>query len=228
MAARGLFITGTDTGVGKTFVAAAIADICHRQGYRVGVYKPIASGCDPAQPEAQDPYRLWEAAGRPLNLAAVCPQTFRAPLAPHLAANAEQRQVDEDLLIHGLEAWHDFDLVIVEGAGGLMSPVSNELYVVDLAAMFGLPLVVVAPNRLGVINHTLQTLVVASTYRDGLPIAGILLNDIDQDAVAASEVAELNVTELRARCVPPLLARIPHQDPSVLADIDWYSLAGVA
>ncbi|MCA9149529.1 MAG: dethiobiotin synthase [Planctomycetales bacterium] len=220
MSARGLFIIGTDTEVGKTYVAAQIVRACRAQGHRVGVYKPVASGCDPNSPTAHDPYVLWEAAGKPLDLHTVCPQTFAAPLAPHLAAAAEGKCVDEELLINGVVAWRDYELVIVEGAGGIMSPVSNELYAVDLAAAFGLPLVLVAANRLGVINHTLQSLVVASTYREGLPIAGIVLNDVTPDSSS-----ELNEAELKARCVPPLLARVPHGDTKALAAIDWQALA---
>src|SRR5690349_13174914 len=88
---RGIFIVGTDTDVGKTFVGATIARQLHQEGVRVGVYKPAASGCRRVgkQLVSDDAVALWEAAGRPLSLAKVCPQRFLAPLAPHLAAQAE-------------------------------------------------------------------------------------------------------------------------------------------
>ena len=101
----GLFITGTDTGVGKTYLTALIARQIDSQGLRVGVYKPAGSGCD--EGNATDSQYLWRAAGCPLRLEDVCPQEFSAPLAPHLAARAEQREVDVTLLRTGLEPWKD-------------------------------------------------------------------------------------------------------------------------
>jgi dethiobiotin synthetase len=167
----GLFITGTDTGVGKTYVATRIAAALVQRGYRVGVYKPAASGCvrRGRQLLSEDAAALWEAAGKPGRLAAVCPQRFAAPLAPHLAARAVGRQIDRDLLRRGLDYWRRrSDVVLVEGAGGLMSPLSEADYVADLAAEFGLPLVVVVANQLGAINQTLQTLITAAAFRHGL------------------------------------------------------------
>ena len=111
---RGLFITGTDTGVGKTHVAAMIARSLCAAGRRVGVYKPAASGCrrpadgDPADGEgliSDDAVALWNAAGRPGELRQVCPQCFEAPLAPHLAAAREGKCVDPDLLRSGIDYW---------------------------------------------------------------------------------------------------------------------------
>src|SRR5580704_15299879 len=96
---KGLFITGTDTEVGKTYVAALVAQSLVAAGCRVGVYKPAASGCRREDGEliSDDALALWEAAGRPGELSAVCPQCFAAPLAPHLAAEAENRAIDERL-----------------------------------------------------------------------------------------------------------------------------------
>ena len=157
----GLFFTGTDTGVGKTYVAALVARALAAAGRRVGVYKPVASGCrrEGGQLVSDDAVSLWEAAGRPGELERVCPQRFAAPPRPTWRPRAEGGQVDADLLRRGLEYWRErSEIVIVEGAGGLMSPVSDEDYVADLAQEFGYPLLVVARNALGVINQTLQTL----------------------------------------------------------------------
>src|SRR6478672_12727722 len=176
---NGFFITGTGTGVGKTYVGALIARTLSDAGRRVGVYKPVASGCEMRGGElvSPDAVALWEAAGRPATLQQVCPQRFAAPLAPHLAARAEGRQVDSKLLRRGIEFWRTTsDVVIVEGAGGLMSPISDEDYNADLVAAFGFPLLVVAANVLGTINATLQTLITARTFRDGLHVAGVVLN----------------------------------------------------
>ena len=176
---RGLFITGTDTGVGKTYVASGIARRLRAAGRRVGVYKPAASGCARRDERLwiEDAARLWEAAGRPHSIETVCPQAFAAPLAPHLAARAEGRELDEALLVTGLEPWADSEIVLIEGAGGLMSPMGEQIYVADLALELGYPLVVVAPNQIGVINQTLQTLITAATFREGLTVAGVVLND---------------------------------------------------
>src|SRR5436190_15610637 len=94
---RGLFITGTDTGVGKTWVAAAIVRALVQRGLKVGVYKPAASGCERVGKKlvSEDAVLLWEAAGQPGSLSRVCPQLFAASLAPHLAAEAEGKRFDE-------------------------------------------------------------------------------------------------------------------------------------
>lgn len=225
---RGLFITGTDTGVGKTYVAAIIARALRRAGRRVGVYKPAASGCrvDGADLISDDALALWEAAGRPGSLDEVCPQRFLAPLAPHLAARAEGRRIDREQLRRGLDAWTArSDIVLVEGAGGLMSPLGESDYVADLAGDFGFPLVVVARNALGTINHTLLTLHAAAAFRGGLPVAGIVLNR----PMAPSDDASTgsNREELQARASAPVLAEVGWQAESTDADVDWYALAAV-
>src|SRR3954470_17219120 len=140
--AAGLFISGTGTGVGKTYVAALIARALRESGLRVGVYKPVASGCELRNGElvSPDAISLWTAAGQPRTLEEVCPQRFAAPLAPHLAARAEGRRVDANLLRAGIEPWREAsDIVLVEGAGGLMSPIGDDDYNADLADVFGYP-----------------------------------------------------------------------------------------
>ncbi len=176
---RGLFITGADTNVGKTYVGALIAHALKAAGHRPGVYKPVASGChrEGVRLVSDDAELLWRAAGEPGELDRVCPQCFEAPLAPHLAARAEGKEIDRELLRDGLAYWLErSDVVLVEGAGGLLSPLGDNDYVADLARDLGFPLVIVARNALGTINHTLLTLHAAQTFRGGLPIAGIVLN----------------------------------------------------
>ena len=125
---------------------------------------------------SEDAVALWEAAGRPGDLEHVCPQCFAAPLAPHLAARAEGREIDAALLRTGLDYWRSrAEIVLVEGAGGLMSPLGDAEYVADLARDFGFPLMVVSRNIFGTINATLQTLITASVHRGGLKVAGIVL-----------------------------------------------------
>ncbi len=247
----GLFITGTDTEVGKTYVAALIARSLVVAGYKVGVYKPAASGCrrDGDVLVSDDAIALWEAAGRPGELDRVCPQRFIAPLAPHLAARAEGKRVDAELLRRGIEYWRQrSEIVLVEGVGGLLSPIGEEDYVADLAEQFALPLVVVSKNVLGTINATLQTLVTAATFRGwhgvacvamesptcprfarachpGLEIAGVVLNNPTQTSDDASRTT--NRLELSARCIPPMLAEVAYGADDFDTQVDWFALAGI-
>jgi dethiobiotin synthetase len=222
--ARGLFITGTGTGVGKTYVGALVARALRTAGKRVGVYKPVASGCELHGDKlvSQDAVALWEAAGRPGLLEQVCPQVFAAPLAPHLSAKAEGRQVDRQQLRDGIEFWRTTsDVVVVEGAGGLMSPISDDDYNADLAAEFGYPLLVVAANVLGTINATLQTLITARMFGAGLSVAGVVLNSPSPPANDLS--VETNADELARRCGRPLLAVVENGGGFDRA-VDWWSL----
>jgi dethiobiotin synthetase len=233
----GLFITGTGTAIGKTFVATRIAQWLVASGRRVGVYKPVASGCRSAgsgrrrdgsdEPPLEDADALWIAAGKPGQRNKVCPQRFAAPVAPHLAARTEGKRVDARKLRSGIQYWQRrSDIVLVEGAGGLMSPVSDEDYVADVARDFGYPLVIVAPNVLGVINQTLQTLIVAATFREGLNVAGIVLNDCRPPSAAADDPSvRTNRAELEARCVPPVLAHLAWESWCFAPEVDWFALA---
>jgi dethiobiotin synthetase len=223
----GLFVVGTDTGVGKTRVAARIVAALAGQGLRVGVYKPAASGCRRVGRRlvSDDALALWRAAGQPGELAAVCPQRFAAPLAPHLAAREERKEVNSDLLVRGVEYWRKrSDIVVVEGAGGLMSPIGERHYVADLAEAFAYPLVVVAPNRIGTINGTLLTLIAAAARPQPLAIAGIVLNDL-LPLQAGDPAVQSNRMELSARCVPPVLAQLGHDAETFDAAVDWLNLA---
>ncbi len=224
---RGLFITGTGTGVGKTYVGALVARALAQSGRRVGVYKPVASGCDlvDGQLVSPDAVALWEAAGRPGTLEDVCPQRFAAPLAPHRAAEAEGRRVDGELLRAGLDAWRQTcDVVLVEGAGGLMSPLEDQTYNADLAAEFGYPLVVAAANELGTINATLQTLITAGTYGGGLNVAGVVLNS--PNPLPDDPSCHTNRAELALRCKVPLLAEVDYSG-QLDREVDWWALAAV-
>jgi dethiobiotin synthetase len=226
-ATTGLFVVGTDTAVGKTFVASRIAAALHRVGVKVGVYKPAASGCRRVGRAlvSDDSVALWEAAGRPGELKAVCPQRFAAPLAPHLAAKEESKEIDSRLLRRGLEYWRrGRDIVIVEGAGGLMSPIGEQDYVADLAADFGFPLVVVVPNRIGAINAALLTLIAAASRPKPLPVAGIVLNDVLPPKVGDPSVRS-NRVELELRCVPPVLTAMRYNAADFESPVDWLRLA---
>ncbi|MEX0939294.1 MAG: dethiobiotin synthase [Pirellulales bacterium] len=222
----GLFITGTGTEVGKTYTACMIARELAAVGRRVGVYKPVASGCVASEAGlvCEDALQLWEAAGKPSTIDQVCPQSFRAPLAPYLAARAEGRKIDRAMLTAGVDYWRESsEIVLVEGAGGLMSPLDVGLFNADLAVQLGYPLLIVAANELGVINATLQTLIAARSRCPDLPVAGVVLCATRASADDLSRAS--NATELLAHDVP-LLAIAAHGEGRLDRAVDWYALAG--
>ncbi|MCA9101333.1 MAG: dethiobiotin synthase [Planctomycetales bacterium] len=231
---RGLFITGTGTEIGKTRVAAMIVRALVADGHRVGVYKPAASGCrrEDGAIVADDAVALWEAAGRPESLERVCPQRFLAPLAPHLAAAAEGRRIDEALLVDGAAYWRGkCDVLVVEGAGGLMSPLADEMYNADLAVALRLPLVVVTANVLGTIHQTLTTLIAAAAFDEGLPIAGIVLNHVHDSRSVSSGHGDTDLSvdsnrdEIARRAVPEVLAEVHFGERTFSEPVDWFALA---
>ena len=222
----GLFITGTDTNVGKTYVGVLIARALKAAGHRVGVYKAVASGCrrEGGRLISDDALLLWRAAGEPGKLDRVCPQCFEAPLAPHLSARAEGKELDRNLLRDGLDYWLTCsDIVLIEGAGGLLSPLGESDYVADLARDFGFPLLIVARNALGTINHTLLTLHAAQTLHEGLKIAGIILNHPappDNDPSSKS-----NRQEIVSRSTVPILAEVFWKTAEFDSSLNWSQLA---
>jgi len=166
---RGIFITGTDTGVGKTFVACAAARLLRSWGVNVGVMKPIATG------NQDDAHRLLKASEIDEDLALVNPQFFKAPLAPAIAAQAEGREVDSESIYKAY--WHlskKYDVLVVEGIGGVKVPLGESTYVVDLIEALRLPALVVARAGLGTLNHTLLTLDALAGKK--VPVAGVLFN----------------------------------------------------
>lgn len=226
---RGLFVTGTDTDVGKTFAAVAIVRSLVAAGRRVGVYKPVASGVANVDDPGGDPYRLWEAAGRPGTPAQVCPQAFPAAIAPVRAAAAVGRAVDEALLRTGLAAWRASDLVVVEGAGGLFSPLGERTLGAELVREFALPLVVVDSARLGAIGRTLAT--VRAARSEGLSIAACVLSQVVPprgvagDPQSDAQIAADAVADLR-RLLPGVPVTIlGHAAAGFTPAVDWWAAA---
>ncbi len=225
---RGLIITGTDTGVGKTFVAVEIIRALRDQGVTVGAYKPVVSGSSPGPsgPVWDDLAKLQAAlGGDDVPIERISPQRFLAPLAPPVAARIEGRTVDAGLLRRGVDWWRGrVDVVVVEGAGGLLSPLAETESLADVARDLEFPLVVVARLSLGTINHTLLTLEAAATRQ--LPVAGIVLNE-PVPADPADRSTETNAEELERRCRVPILAILQHTATpgllrmSPLFTIDW-------
>ena len=223
---HGLFVCGTGTDVGKTFVSCAIAQQLTAQDLKVGVYKPVASGAlvEQGQLISADAVALQRAAACE-DLPLVCPQIFEAPLAPPVAAALESRDVDEELLRTGLAAWKSrCDFVVVEGVGGLLSPVSNEACTITLAREFAYPIVLVAADRLGVINDVLSALCVCAAYAPDILVAGIVLNQL---TLSPDESCTSNASQIRQHTRVPILAQLPWHSTAPLQSVDWQAIGKI-
>jgi dethiobiotin synthetase len=224
----GLFVVGTDTGVGKTVVTAAITRSLRRRGQGVTVSKPVATGAEVHEDGflADDTRRLAHAAGHS-EYGRVTPWVFSEPAAPAVAARTAGVNLDlEEIAGRVKKLGAPESLLLVEGIGGLLCPLTDSETVADLAAMLRFPLVVVARRSLGTLNHTLLTLEVA---RDrGLPVAGVVVNETSP---VRSYAEETNVEELSKRIAVPLLAVVPYltnpydAEIASLAAVDWQRLA---
>ncbi|MBX5466380.1 MAG: dethiobiotin synthase [Firmicutes bacterium] len=172
---RGVLVTGTDTGVGKTRVAVGLARGLRQRGVTVGVMKPVETGHEAQEGWPQDAWSLREAAGIDDARELVVPYVFRTPAAPWVAARLEGRPVAFARLVEAAKTLAQrWPVLLVEGAGGLAVPIDARHNWADLALALGLPLLVVAPNRLGTINHTVLT--VAYARSRGVEVAGFVLN----------------------------------------------------
>lgn len=206
---RAAFITGTDTGVGKTTVACGLAAALAARGVRVGVFKPAETGC-PAGPDgrlqAQDGRRLRFFAGSDAPESDVCPYVLPEPLAPALAARRAGVGIDVETIAaacHRVAAAHD--LTLVEGAGGLLVPLTDSLTFADLAVRLRLPVLVVVGSRLGAINHTLLTIRVARAL--GLTVLGYVVNF---PVPSESDLAAQTNIEVLAHWAGPAFGVVPH------------------
>lgn len=220
----GLFVVGTDTGVGKTHVAAGVTRCLVRQGRSVGVLKPVATGAVRRGDawESEDGAALIQALGRSVPHERVVPLLFEEPLTPSVAARRLGTPLMPDQLLNqvrqALQWWSErAELMVVEGVGGLLAPLAEQMTVADLAEALDYPLLIVARRGLGTLNHTLLT--VEAALRRGLRVAGIILNSADPGEPGLAEAT--NAAEL-ARHVGPIsiLAELPH-----LADADSFAIA---
>jgi dethiobiotin synthetase len=196
------FITGTDTGVGKTYVTRLIVASLRAAGIDAVGYKPVASG------DRGDAALLAEASGG-LTLDEVNPVFLQTPVAPYVAGLLENRTIDPAELISGYRRLAEAHRsVLVEGAGGWEVPIAPGCRIADLAEMLALPVIVVAGNRLGVINHVLLT--VAAIQRRGLVCAGIVLNQLEDEMDTAMITNKGVIEDLTG--VQLLAHLIHHQD----------------
>ena len=197
-----IFITGTDTGVGKTFVSCGLAAAFAACGLRVGVCKPAETGCPQgdAGRVPQDARLLKFFSGCDAALETICPYALRDPLAPLVAARREGMVISIDAIAAAYESIRRaHDVTIVEGAGGLLVPIAPGVSYADLAVRLDLSVVVVVASRLGAINHALLTLRHARSL--GLRVLGYVVNFLTADADIA---ADTNVEVLRELLGAPL------------------------
>lgn len=196
--ACGLFVTGTDTEIGKTLVTGAIAHVCARAGHRVGVFKPVASGCIRRREGlvSTDAEFLAHCSNSPFSLAQITPARYTDPVAPSVAVERTGDGIDWDEISRCYRTiTRRSDFTLVEGVGGAMVPLEGDYLVTNLMCDLGLPVLIVAGSQLGTINHTLMT--VETCRRHGLTVAGIVINRYPADhASIAQETAPRIISEL--------------------------------
>ena len=214
---RGLFVTGTDTGVGKTVVASAIAAALRADGARVAAYKPVVTGLDePAEPGWPRDHELLAAAAgtRP---EAVAPHTFGPPVSPHLAAELAGTALALDDMVTAASAAvaeAHATVLVAEGVGGLLVPLTADASVRDLAEALRLPVVIAARPGLGTISHTLLTLEAARAA--GLRVAAVVLTPWPAAPSVMEESNRATIARLGSVEVATL-AQLPDGSPASLA-----------
>lgn len=198
------FVTGTDTGVGKTLISCALLHGFAAQGKRVAGMKPVAAGCNPGE-QNEDVLRLHAAGNVRADFGQVNPYRFAPAVAPHLAAQLAGVSIDVG---HILESYSTLagqaDVLIVEGAGGFLVPLNDDQDGGELARQLGLPVILVVGMRLGCLNHALLTVEAISAR--GLPLAGWVANIVD----AGMAMIEQNIAALQQRIAAPLLGTVPY------------------
>lgn len=208
---RGIFITGTDTGVGKTLVAAALAAHLKDRGRRVGVMKPIETGVVRARQNHSDAARLRAVVESEDAIGAICPYQFPLPLSPLAAAQAERTTIDPAAIrqVYRLLA-RDHEIMIVEGIGGAHVPIGKKTDMMDLIKRLRLPVVVVGRSGLGGINHALLT--VEALRKRQLTVAALVLNATRPVRSQEARLQEKTTVEfLRRRAGVPVIGPLPYR-----------------
>ncbi|MBT8423185.1 MAG: dethiobiotin synthase [Gammaproteobacteria bacterium] len=203
------FVTGTDTGVGKTLIANALLKLAHDEGLSTLGLKPVAAGCylRDEQLVNEDAWELMQHSSIDVSYTDVNPVALREPMAPHIAAERETVTLAaRPLADHCREQVRRAEFCIIEGAGGWQVPLNDHESMADIATGIGAPVILVVGMRLGCINHSLLT--VAAVAAAGLKLAGWVANHIDADMA----VADANVAALEARIKAPLLGTVPALD----------------
>jgi len=223
MMGKGIFITGTDTGVGKTFFACGLAAYLHELGCRVGVMKPVETGCAERDGRLfpEDALRLKNASGCAEPIEKICPYRLAEPLAPSIAAERAGVRID---IAHLLAIYDEIraqhDITLVEGAGGLMVPLLPSYTFADFARVLKLPVVVIAANKLGAINHLLLTLEHASCK--DLSMLGYVLHRMSSESSLASDTNRETLVGLTG---VPCLGELPFVEAGESQNefpLDWF------
>ena len=214
---KAFLVTGTDTGAGKTFVACLLGRRLAAEGVRVRPLKPVETGC-PAGPDGKpfpvDAASLRDAIAPTLSLSAICPFPLHAPLSPHLAARGEGVSIAPERIRRTVrDAAEASEILLVEGAGGIAVEICDGYLFSDLARDLSLPVLVVAENRLGVLNHLRLT--IRYLRSEGLSLAGVFLNDRTEGPFPARES---NEAEVRRMAVDSYLGRVPFRANSLPGD----------
>ncbi|HZH60421.1 MAG TPA: dethiobiotin synthase [Metabacillus sp.] len=201
---KGFFVTGTDTGVGKTFITSGIAAVLKEKQMDIGVYKPLLSGISREHPES-DTSLLLEASQSSLTYKDITPFEFKEPLAPYVAGKLEGKSIYlKDVLNHwdGIKERHQYFLV--EGAGGISVPLGPDFLVSDLIIALSLPTIIIARPNLGTINQTFLTVKYARSL--GIEIAGIIINGKNKGFDLAEQT---NPDVIEKQCGVPILGVTP-------------------
>jgi len=214
---QAFFVTGTDTGVGKTTISAALLYATRQQGLTTAAVKPVASGCEQTEQGLRnsDALALWQQCTLALAYDELNPYAFAPAIAPHLAAEEAGIELSATVLAHAVQNMlkKNADLTLVEGAGGWRVPINHQETLADVARTLGLPVILVVGIRLGCINHALLS--VDAIQARGLPLAGWVGNLLDADMLAV----QANIDTLRQRIAAPLLSVIPHLPRPTPADV---------
>lgn len=207
----GVFITGTDTGVGKTVVTAALTVHMKRKGVAVGVMKPIETGIMTSRLAHSDAARLQAVTESDDALGAICPFQFELPLAPLAAAQSERRQIDLGVIqkVYRLLS-RRYEYMVIEGVGGVHVPLGPKIEVLDLIARLKFPVVIVGRSALGGINHALLT--VEALRRRRIPVAAVVLNQTQPARSKLDRLQERTTVEiLRKQAGVPVLGPLPYR-----------------
>ncbi|MCE5341111.1 MAG: dethiobiotin synthase [Planctomycetaceae bacterium] len=210
---RGLFITATDTGAGKTLISGAIAKIISQPDKTVGVFKPIATGCRKVKQKfvSEDAEFLSHCANTNLAHDIITPIKFKIPAAPFACEKAEKKKVSLKKIFNAYEQiCRNSDFVVVEGIGGVKVPITDNFDVLDLAKALKLPVVIVARAQLGTINHTLLT--IEAVRRKGLLLAGIIINGYDEKTNDYAQKSNAEIIKKLGRV--KILAVVPYDKKS--------------
>jgi dethiobiotin synthetase len=206
--AKGYFITGTDTGVGKTLVAGGVAAILKNKGINVGVMKPIATGCKRINNRliSEDAVFLKLSAEVDDDYELINPFSLEQPLAPSIAARLSNTKIDTEKIHTSYDILCErHDYMIVEGIGGLLVPIDEYYFVVDIAEEMELPVIVVCRPTLGTINHTLLT--VSYARQHGLDVKGIVVNESTENCGVT--LKKTNIDEIKRLTELPIIGTIP-------------------